>query len=176
MRAFVAVEVPPTLDAEIEPARSAPDHLTLRFLGDVDERTIEELIRVLAPSVASFAPFEFVLEGVGAFPSTDRPRVVWRGVSRGEAELRSLALGVRTAIRSAGGGDDPAPFVPHVTLFRVRSPRDRERAARLFAANASIPPPTVVPVRSVEFVESELTSAGARHRTRASFPLLGPTD
>jgi RNA 2',3'-cyclic 3'-phosphodiesterase len=164
VRAFVAVEVP---------REGRPDHLTLRFLGEIDPPRADKLMRALLPAVRRVVPFEFVLEGVGAFPSRDRPRVVWRGVSRGEAELRALAGVVRETIVRAGMVDDPAPFVPHVTLFRVRSPRDRERAAHLLAPNASVPAPTVVPVTSVQFVESQLTAAGAVHRALARFPLEG---
>ncbi|MGA8536845.1 MAG: RNA 2',3'-cyclic phosphodiesterase [Thermoplasmata archaeon] len=173
VRAFVAVEVPRGEIAEPGDSPSAPDHLTLRFLGDIDEPAADELMQTLALAVARVPPFEFVLEGVGAFPSRARPRVVWRGVTRGEGELQALARVVRDAIGPAGGPEDRSPFVPHVTLFRVRSPRDRERAARLLAPNAPVPPSTVVPVAAVHFVESQLTSTGARHRTRARFPLAG---
>ena len=80
---------------------------------------------------------------------------------------------VRETVDASGAVRDPAPFVPHVTLFRVRSPRDRERAARLLAPNAAVPLPTTVGVDSVQFVESQLTRTGAIHRTRARFPLEG---
>jgi len=173
VRAFVAVEVPREVRPGEGTSPSAPDHLTLRFLGEIDPPQADELMRALLPAVARVAPFEFVLEGVGAFPSRERPRVVWRGVSRGEAELRVLARVVRETIVRTGMADDPAPFVPHVTLFRVRSPRDRERAAQLLAPNAAMPAPVVVPVNSVQFVESQLTTSGAVHRTLARFPLEG---
>lgn len=173
MRAFVAVEVPREGRSGSGTSASAPDHLTLCFLGEIDELRAGDLIRTLAPAVARVAAFDFVLEGVGAFPSRDRPRVVWRGVSRGEGELCGLARVVREAVASVGLAEDTAPFLPHVTLFRVRSPRDRERAARLLSSPTLAPPPTTVSVTSVTFVESELTSSGAIHRTRARFPLAG---
>ena len=174
MRAFVAVEVPRGEVADPRDPRSATEHLTLRFLGEIDEPTAGNLVRALAPAVGPVAPFEFVLEGVDAFPSPERPRVVWRGVTRGAVELRSLARVVREAVESAGLVDDPSPFVPHVTLFRVRSPRDRERAARLLGPDAVVPSPTPVAVTTVDLIESRLTSAGAIHRTLARFPLSGP--
>lgn len=177
MRAFVAVAVPKGEGAEAGGAHAAPDHghLTLRYLGEIDEPTVGDLMRALPPAVARVAPFEFVLEGVGAFPSAERPRVVWRGVSRGAGELRALAGVVRETVASMGMPEDPAPFVPHVTLFRVRSIRDLERAARRLAPNAPPIPPTEVLATSVHFVESQLTSSGASHRTLARFPLAGPS-
>jgi RNA 2',3'-cyclic 3'-phosphodiesterase len=171
VRAFVAVEVP--REAEEVPRESplAPDHLTLLFLGETAPTTADDLERALAPALAHVPSFEFVLEGVGAFPSPARPRVVWRGVGRGTDALGALARVVRETVASVTGTSDPSPFVPHVTLFRVRSSRDRERAARMLAEGAPSPPPTTVPVRSVDLVESTLRPAGAQHRTRARFPL-----
>ncbi len=173
MRAFVAVPVPRPEDSKTGTPAFTLDHLTLRFLGEVDARSAKELVRSLAPAVAPLTPFEFVLEGVGAFPSPERPRVLWRGVTRGAEELQALARVVHDTVERAGVAPDPAPFVPHATLFRVRSARDRERARRLLAPNAPLPAPRVVAVTEVEFVESELTPAGARHRVLARFPLSG---
>jgi RNA 2',3'-cyclic 3'-phosphodiesterase len=173
VRAFVAVEVPRADGGNVAAITPVSDHLTLHFLGEVDSETAERVIRALAPAVAHRAPFEFVLDGVGAFPSADRPRVVWRGVSRGVEALRTLADAVRTAATSEGGASDSAPFVPHLTLFRVRSLRDRERAARVLAPGASLPPATAVSVTRVQFVESVRSPSGVRHHPRAEFPLLG---
>jgi RNA 2',3'-cyclic 3'-phosphodiesterase len=173
VRAFIAVEVPRGETRAAGELVAAPEHLTLRFLGDIEARTAEAIMAALAPALAPFAPFEFVLEGVGAFPTPARPRVVWLGVSRGKGELESLARLVGETVRPIVGTSDSSPFVPHVTLFRVRSPRDRERAARLFEAGAPLPPPTRVLVTQVQFVESQLSSSGAHHRTLARFPLSG---
>jgi 2'-5' RNA ligase len=120
VRAFLAVEVPPDERPRDGMSTEAPQHLTLRFLGDVEDPAVESLTRSLGPAVASHRAFELVLEGVGAFPSRDRPRVVWRGVGHGREEVAALARTVRDAVVRAGLPDDPVPFVPHVTLFRVR--------------------------------------------------------
>jgi len=173
VRAFVAVTVPEGPTETPFSSIAATGHLTLRFLGDVPEATVEALSRTLAPAVARSAPFEFVVQGLGAFPGIDRPRVVWRGVTRGASELAALARVVREAVESVGVAPDRAPFVPHVTLFRVRSSRDRARAAELLRSGDGGRPPEVVRVTSVELVESRLEPAGAIHRTVATFPLAG---
>jgi len=170
VRAFVAVPLGP--EAEGTPA---PEHLTLRFLGEVPEAALAALETGLRPAVAQHPAFEMVVEGVGAFPSADRPRVVWRGVGAGADPLRRLADSVREAVAAAGFPDDPVPFAPHVTLFRVRSPRDRERARSLLEGIVPPPTPTPVAVREVHLVESRLEPGGAVHRVRRRFP-LGPTD
>ncbi len=162
---------PPVVGGE---ALSA-DHLTLRFFAEISTATAEEIGRRVRAAVASLTPFDLTIEGVGAFPSWDRPRVVWRGVSVGSDQLKALATAVRSAVVAAGCADDPQPFVPHVTLFRVRSPRERELALRY--ARKELPAPTPVRIRidRVVFVESRLGSNGAAHRILDSLP-LGPDD
>jgi len=172
MRAFVAVEVPPPSS---DPRRgTAPEHLTLVFLGEIPRDRVEPIVAALNPVGANAAPFDVTLEGVGAFPSPERPRVVWTGATDGSAELVRLANDVRAALASEG---DPtrreATFVPHLTLFRVRSPNDARRAREILAGR--IPPPSPRRFRVAEFVlkESELSSHGATHRTLRTFPLSG---
>jgi 2'-5' RNA ligase len=175
VRAFVAVEVPPESVGPTVLPSSNLRHLTLRFLAEVDESTAEGAIAALTADLSTVPTFEFVLSGVGAFPSQERPRVVWRGVGRGAAPLGDLARTVRGAIVRAGVPDDPTPFAPHVTLFRVRSARDRARAALALEPAAS-PPDLVVAVRSVVFVQSDLRPTGPLHTVRARFPLATPRD
>jgi len=172
MRAFVAVEVPPpSSDAR---RRAAPEHLTLLFLGEVPRERVELISDALTPVGANSSPFDVTLEGVGAFPSPERPRVVWTGATEGSEELVRLANDVRAALANEG---DPtrreATFVPHLTLFRVRSPNDNRRARELLGGG--VPPPSPRRFRVAEFVlkESELSSHGATHRTLRTFPLTG---
>jgi RNA 2',3'-cyclic 3'-phosphodiesterase len=172
VRAFVAVEVPSR--SEAPGPRSAPEHLTLLFLGEVAEVRLPSIVRALTPIGAAFAPFDLTLEGVGAFPTRDRPRVVWVGATEGAAELVRLAGEVRAALVGEGLGDHEGPFVPHLTLFRVRSIGDRRRAVELL--EGSVPPPTPRRLRVREFVlkQSELSNRGATHRTVAAFALSAP--
>jgi RNA 2',3'-cyclic 3'-phosphodiesterase len=169
VREFVAVEVGPA-DAR---ADRAPQHLTLRFLGEVDPARTPELERTLAGVAAGFRPIPVRLEGVGAFPSVARPRVVWVGVTTGRDELVALARAVREALAWRFGRDDEE-FVPHVTMFRVRSPQDRQVALELLQGVRPPPSAREVTVRELLLKESLLQPRGAVHRTLASFPLGAP--
>lgn len=174
MRAFVAVTVPPRPETPGVALARLPEHLTLRFLGDVEAEVTSEVVRTLGPAVEGFSPFEFVLEGLGVFPTVDRPRVVWRRVSRGAGPLQDLARVVGGMVEQAGVPADPTPFVPHVTLFRVRSRRDRNRAAELLVSgDRQGPPPQTVFVTSIQLVESRRDGKGVVHTTLARFPLNG---
>jgi RNA 2',3'-cyclic 3'-phosphodiesterase len=69
-------------------------HLTLRFLGHQTADRLREVARALAETAAAAAPFSLALEGVGAFPGPDRPRILWIGVSEGATAVRALQLGI----------------------------------------------------------------------------------
>jgi 2'-5' RNA ligase len=169
VRLFVAVDVGPGTGA----MDSAPQHLTLRFLGEVASDRLEAIVRALEPSADGVAPFDLRLEGVGAFPDPKRPRVVWVGATVGAANLVALAERVSTALAPYVPPDDRERFVPHLTLFRVRSPRDRHRAQELLSGAVPPPPARAVRVSELLLKESTLTASGAVHRTVRAFPLRG---
>jgi RNA 2',3'-cyclic 3'-phosphodiesterase len=166
VREFVAVDV------GAGPG-SAPEHLTLRFLGEVAPARNDRLIGLLAAVARRRPPFRIRFEGIGAFPSPARPRVVWVGVTVGREAITSLAEEVRRAL-APEVGPETAPFVPHLTLFRVRSTSDRAAAADLLAGARPAPPPRELRVDRFALKESVLGARGAVHRTLAEFPLTGP--
>jgi len=172
VRAFVAVEVTGT---EERARASAPEHLTLQFLGEVPVDAVPRFVERLRPVGRATPPFAFRLEGVGAFPTASDPRVVWVGVTAGRAELTELAVRVRRALESEGRAAREA-FVPHLTLFRVRSASDRYRAAEVLEGRRPPPPPRTVPVREFVLKESVLGPRGVTHRTIEAFPLSGPVE
>ena len=171
MRAFVAVAA--AAEAPEGGSGPAPEHLTLRFLGELPEELLPAVLEGLTPVAARIAPFDFDLEGVGAFPSPRDPRVVWVGVTMGREQLVELAHQVSEALRPIVGSPDRSEFIPHLTLFRVRGPGDRTRARDLFEGRAPPPTPRRVPVREFLLKESRLGRGGAVHRTVARFPLTG---
>jgi len=65
-------------------------HVTLKFLGDVDEGEIHLVCRAVEQAVAGVPPFEFEVRGAGAFPDTRRPRTVWLGIAEGSQQLAEL--------------------------------------------------------------------------------------
>ena len=170
MREFVAIDVGAP---EPRVSRRAAEHLTLRFLGEVASERNAGIIAALEGVARTSRPFVLRLEGVGAFPSADRPRVVWTGVTVGREEVVELARAVRGALDGLLGADEEA-FVPHLTLFRVRTPADREAARELLAGARPAPPPRDVRVGELLLKESVLGPAGALHRTLAAFRLGGP--
>ena len=172
VRAFVAVEIPPPAG---ESRRGpAPEHLTLFFLGEIPRERTAPISAALTPVGAAMAPFFATLEGVGAFPSPDHPRVVWVGVTEGSAELVRLAGRVKEALAGEGDPTRRNSFSPHLTLLRVRSSTDYRRARELLTGTVPPPSPRRFPVGEFVLKESELSARGATHRTIGTFPLTGP--
>jgi len=164
MRAFVAIEI-----ADEDPGR-APAHLTVRFLGDVGGADLERIVPALSAAAGEIAPFDLTLGGLGAFPSPTRPRVVWVGVRAGADRVREVAARVADALERVGVPPEAGEFVPHVTLFRVRSPRDIARARALLDGTAPPPPGRTVAVPGIVLKESVLAPDGPRHRVIRTFP------
>ena len=170
MRLFVAIDVAPSAGGH-DPS---PTHLTLRFLGEVAPERLEAVGAAIEASVRESRPYDLVLEGVGAFPSPERPRVVWVGATAGAPETIEIAARLSAALAPVGFPVERERFVPHVTLFRVRSAAGHRRALALLSGEEPPPPPRTIAVREVALKESTLTPRGAVHRTVRTFPFGRP--
>jgi 2'-5' RNA ligase len=146
-------------------------HLTLKFLGEVDAARLETLGDALARAVAPCPAFPLVVDGLGAFPSRSRPRVLWAGVGEGAGEATALAGRVDAALAPLGFPRETRPFSAHVTLGRVRTPRaDRGLAEALDRGSVF----GRQPVERVSLMRSELSPRGARYTELAGCPLGRP--
>jgi len=96
-------------------------HLTLRFLGEIEESRAAALVARFAEPLP-LSPFEIDLAGIGVFPAAGSPRVVWIGVTEGRPKLVSLAAFVEDRLDAWGFGREPRPFQAHLTLGRCRQP------------------------------------------------------
>lgn len=171
MRAFVAVDVPaPTVPSY--PQVHPEDHLTLHFFADLTAEQLPLVLESLREAADGVDPFDLELRGVGAFPDARRPRVVWAGVRRGADELHTIEDRFRRALTARRIASDDRPYVPHLTLGRIRSPASVVWARRLLMA----PEMTdrlwaQVRVSELRLKESQLLPTGALHTTRARVPL-----
>lgn len=148
IRTFVAVLLPDAvraaLAAEVEALRRltrgvgwvAADnlHVTLKFVGEIDPAAVTAVGAGLAGIAAHTPSFELAVEGLGAFPTPTRPRVVWAGLGPGAAQVAEIAGRVESALAELGIASDERAFAAHVTLGRVREPRPDPALARAIAA------------------------------------------
>jgi 2'-5' RNA ligase len=146
VRLFVAVDLPGASRDRIESLiadlrREVPDvrwariegvHLTLKFLGEVEEGRLPALASILDRRAAAAGGFTVRLQGVGTFGDRSRPRVVWCGVTDPGGGLARLAASIDEGCAETGVAKEARPFHPHLTLARLKSP-SRGLAAALEA-------------------------------------------
>lgn len=186
MRAFIAMALPDevrlaltelqrdlaTSRADVKWVGQSQLHLTLRFLGEVTDEQRGAVERLLAQVGQRHAPFSLRLNGVGAFPSPGAPRVVWVGVTEGQAEVTQLAKTLEEGIQVLGLPKAERPFSAHVTLGRVRSPRRRKPLTALLA-EAPWQPPAAFRVEAMRLYQSVLSPHGPHHTVLADVLLTG---
>ncbi len=100
-------------------------HVSLLFLGDVDELEVVSVCRVVKEVAGREPPFPLRVSGVGAFPTPRRPKVVWAGITDGAEPLRRLYTRLEERLLDLGcyRKEDRA-YTPHLTLGRVRGEKD----------------------------------------------------
>lgn len=100
-------------------------HITLLFLGEVDERELAAFCRTVSAAVASEPPFTLRVSGVGAFPNARRPKTIWAGITDGAAELIQLHARLEPPLLELGCyRSEGRAYSPHLTLGRVKSEAD----------------------------------------------------
>jgi 2'-5' RNA ligase len=139
-------------------------HITLRFFGDVQERTADDLDVELAAVGGS--PFAISLAGVGSFGEGDRIHALWAGVVDNPA-LNQLAGRCEAAARRAGLKAEARAYRPHVTLAYARNPNPREVAIWVQSHNLLKSPPFAVD--RFGLYSSHRTSEGSRYRLEREY-------
>ncbi len=185
MRLFVAVNLPAAerhavweatapLRASRLPVRWTPEaslHVTLRFLGEVDDARVPAITTALLDSVRGVRTFAVGLGGVGAFPSLARPRVVWMGVERHPA-LELLANDVERGLNALGFEPELRPFAPHLTLGRAKHGAGGAALRDLGPLAGAVDHQGTSVVESVDLMQSSLGPGGAEYTVLARAALV----
>ncbi len=149
-------------------------HLTLAFCAAVEDRSRDALVAGLDAVTAEHRPLRLRIAGAGAFPRATRAAVLWAGIEpaadQERERLSELAADVRAACERAGAAPDRRRFAPHLTLARLRHPRDV--SPRVWALD---------PYRGPQWSAAEIVLVGSRlgaapgggalHEPVATFPL-----
>lgn len=134
-------------------------HLTLRFIGEVEEHQAEE-IRLLLSEV-SFHTFPICLSGVGKFGSRRKARMVWAGV-KGVDPLKALQEKISNVLRRAGVPPDERKYTPHITLGRIKG-NNGPKLQEFLENNQDLFLPQFE-VHEFHLIQSHLGSTGAHYR------------
>jgi 2'-5' RNA ligase len=144
-------------------------HLTLKFLGDVEESELPEVVAAVARASSGVSAFDLETVRLGAFPSPRRPRVLWVGV-RPCDELFALHEGLEDELSELGFQRERRRFHPHVTIGRIRDPRAESVQTIL---DELVAPEERVVVEEVRVMRSTLRPEGALHELVEAVPLDG---
>ena len=136
IRVFIAIDLPKSIQDSIENQTSrlrqdtgnglvrwvppANMHLTLKFIGSISTSHVDFLKQMLTQAAESHSPFDLQIGGIGSFPNSKRPRVIWVGI-HAPADLASLQKNIEAGATRLGYEKEERPFSPHLTLGRVRS-------------------------------------------------------
>ena len=189
MRVFIAIELPDGikkqlagLQAELKKAGADakwvnPEliHITLKFLGEIDDPALKRVFAAVNRAAGSFAAFPACLESAGAFPSLDSPRVIWAGIGTGAPQLREIYARLELELAAEGlDVEEEREFAPHATLARTRSSLNRkDLAKRLHDAAAK---PIAAPdfqVNAITVFKSILSPTGPTYEPLVRSPLSG---
>lgn len=141
MRAFIAIELPKEIKdtlAELQQKLKAtgadvkwvaPEniHLTLKFLGEIDDKKFGEASSILEEAAKINRPFIMRLASVGVFPKTNFPRVIWAGIDMGEEEIKKIAAGLEEKIAEIGIPKEKRAFSTHITIGRTGSLQNKDK-------------------------------------------------
>jgi 2'-5' RNA ligase len=177
IRLFAALEIPETvrtrlalLQGGVPGARWASGeqmHLTLRFIGEVDDNVGHDIDDALA--LIRAPSFTLELAGVGEFGGKN-PRALWAGVRPCDA-LVHLQKKIETALQRIGLPAEERKFSPHVTLARLREP-GLDQLGHFLAAHAQFRA-APLPVEHFSLIASFPTKAGSVYEDQADYPLTG---
>jgi len=189
IRSFVAVELPEAVKAALTRLQDEVKaggggvkwvqpggvHLTLKFLGYVDEARVPALVQALTRACEGFGPLEVALSGLGVFPSPSRPRVAWVGLSGGVETLLRLQEGVEKVLSPFGFPREDRAFTPHLTIARLREGVAPDEARAFGQAFLRASPESVsFKVEGISLMKSQLTPSGAIYTRLAFIPFRGP--
>jgi RNA 2',3'-cyclic 3'-phosphodiesterase len=147
-------------------------HLTLKFIGDIDDPLIPGVFKAMREAVKGIGPIDFAVKGLGWFPQGKRPRVLWAGIEEAGGAIEELAKRLDVGLLDLGIAGDGKPYRPHVTLSRIRGPIDTGVVEEAFGRVGRKEFGRETADEIVLFM-SELSPAGAEHTRMGAVSLPG---
>lgn len=187
VRTFIAVEIGAAVRSAVGALQSslaksgaavkwvgpANLHVTLLFLGEVDNRQLSALCRAVGAAAEGERPFALRVSGVGAFPSARRPKTVWAGIADGSAELTRLHALLEPPLLDLGCyRREERGYTPHLTIGRTKGEDDGQAVAAVLPKHATWDGGTTT-VGEVVVFASELRRDGPEYTPLGRCPLKG---
>ncbi|UCE39121.1 MAG: RNA 2',3'-cyclic phosphodiesterase [Thermoplasmata archaeon] len=182
-RAFIAVEVEvgtkleefwnklKESNAQLKLVEPENIHLTLKFLGDTDEAKIGDIESAMSLSIEGVEPFTMEMIGTGAFPNPNYMKVIWVGLE-GADSLVKIAKALNSELSKHGFKREKKGFRPHVTLARVKGPRNKQILGDILKEYQDVVFGTQK-VEGIKLKKSVLSREGPTYITVKEVKLLG---
>lgn len=186
-RIFCAVELPKEVRAQVSEhverlRRDVPHadarwerteklHITLKFIGEMEQPRVELLARAAARAAAAVAPFHLAVKGTGAFPPRGLARVLWLGLEDASGRLAALQRLLEDEAAREGFPREPRAFHPHLTIARLRTPASARTLVELHRKTEF--ETEAFNVTQLVVMRSELGRGGSRYTPLSSHQLEG---
>jgi 2'-5' RNA ligase len=139
MRTFIAIELDKEIkekislieeelrktDADVKWVKPENIHLTLKFLGEIDEKQADKIKNILQDLAKEKQTFEMAISELGAFPKLNFPRVIWIGIKKGAENVLNIASELEEKLSKIGFPKEKRSFSGHISIGRVRSNKNR---------------------------------------------------
>jgi 2'-5' RNA ligase len=183
IRTFICIEIPESIksrigrlqetlrqiDAQVSWTKPSNIHLSSKFLGGVEASRIERVSKALERAANAIGPFEVEIGGAGCFPSPRSPRVLWVGVSNVPERLQQLYSNIEDELAREGFEREKRRFSPHLTIGRIRAPRNAARVAEALIAVGFGPEAFIA--TEVMLMRSDLKPTGSIYTPQATINL-----
>jgi len=179
MRTFIAIELPgnikaslvrwqeklKTAQADIKWVEKNNIHLTLKFLGEINEDKIAE-ISVILEKIAKISPsYQATISNLGGFPKIEYPRVIWAGLGKGDQETKDIVKHIENSLEEIGIPKEDRLFASHITLGRSRSEKNQKKLGELLGKlKAEFTNMESFEVRKITLFKSQLSSKGPTYQ------------
>jgi 2'-5' RNA ligase len=178
IRSFIAIELPEEAKKGLARLRKELErdehkfvkwvdpggiHLTLKFLGNIPSKRVAEITEAMERAAQGISPFNLEISGLGAFPSLKQARVFWVGIGGEVDKLSGLQQNIDSALAALGFAKEERPFMPHLTLARIRegaSPPEKRSFGELVGSTI-FEDKYHVEVEAIRLMRSQLTPTGA---------------
>lgn len=156
-------------NADVKWANPSNIHLTLKFLGKIDDKQFENIKSSLKEIIKPHKPFDIYLSSIGAFPNINFPHVIWVGVDKGKKESGNLQKDIETVLLKIGFEKEKHGFTPHLTLGRVRSEKNKSQLIEAMEKEKDFTSQGKVSVNKITLFQSTLTAKGPIYTPLAEF-------
>lgn len=147
-------------------------HLTIKFLGEVPEKKIEQIKSLIKETLDDFKSFQIGVEKMGMYPNAQKPRVIWLGIT-GAEPLKDIHKMLESQLQKADIQPDKRSFSPHLTIARIRRNADVQSVKEIGETLSKFRVGSLgtCAVNHIVLYKSELTPQGPIYTPLLSSPL-----